>query len=236
VNVLSRIRVVLMRPRNPENLGAIARAMKNFGLCTWTLVDPRTHDFHAARRVAVHSEEILDRPEIVSTLEQAVAASTWVVATSSRSVSGLPVFAPREFASGAAERARAGQEIALVFGDERSGLSNEEIARCQALSRIPVQPEQPSMNLAQSVGIYAYELHLALKDAREASERPVASDAELAVLETRMVEALVSARFLDPESPRHAVRDLARAWQRAQLSPREWRLWNAALSALGRKR
>jgi tRNA/rRNA methyltransferase len=235
MDALSRIRLVLLRPRNPENLGAVARAMKNFGLSTWSLVDPRTHDFHAARRVAVHSEEILDRPALTESLAQAVERSAFVVGTSSRNVAGVPVFPPRELAALMAERAGAGQEVALVFGDERAGMSNEEVARCHALSRVPVDPAQPSINLAQSVGIYAYELRLACQAARPSGERPAATDAELSQLEARLGEALAAARFLDPEKPRHALRDLARAWQRAQLSPKEWRLWMAALSALAKQ-
>ncbi|MBS2027960.1 MAG: TrmJ/YjtD family RNA methyltransferase [Deltaproteobacteria bacterium] len=223
-----------MRPRNPENLGAVARVMRNFGLATWTLVDPRTLDFAAARRVAVHSEEILDKPQLVPSLDEAVSRAAWVVGTSSRKVPGVPVFTPREFAAAAAERAQAGQEIALVFGDERAGLSNEEVARCHALSRVPVDEAQPSINLAQSVGIYAYELRQALLAPREATPRPAATDAELQQLEAKLVDALAAVHFVDPENPRHAVRDLARAFQRAQLSPRELRLWIAALSKIAK--
>ena len=223
-----------MRPRNPENLGAVARVMRNFGLETWTLVDPRTHDFAAARRVAVHSEEILDKPRLVPSLDEAVASAAWVVGTSSRKVPGVPVFTPREFAVVAAERARAGQEVALIFGDERAGLSNEEVARCHALSRVPVDDAQPSINLAQSVGIYAYELRQTLLPVREATPRPSASDAELQQLESKLAAALAAAHFLDPENPRHAVRDLTRAFQRAQLSPKELRLWLAALGKLAK--
>lgn len=231
---LSRVRLVLMRPRNPENLGAVARVMKNFGLATWSLVDPRTLDFHAARRVAVHSEEILDKPALADSLQAAVEQASFVVGTSSRSVPGVPVFAPRELAAELLARAKAGQEVALVFGDERSGLTNDEVARCHALSRVPVDPAQPSINLAQSVAIYAYELRLASLGAKSVAPRPAATDAELEQLEARFGEALAAAKFLDPEQPRHALRDLARAWQRAQLSPKEWRLWMAALSALAK--
>lgn len=232
---LARIRLVLTRPRNPENLGAVARVMKNFGLSTWSLVDPRTLDFHAARRVAVHSEEILDKPQLVESLEAAVAQASFVVGTSSRNVPGVPVYGPRELAQKLVERARAGQEVALVFGDERAGLTNEEVLRCHALSRVPVDSAQPSINLAQSAAIYAYELRMAAMEERAGTPRPAATDAELSQLEARFGEALAAAKFLDPESPRHALRDLARAWHRAELSPREWRLWMAALSAIAKR-
>ena len=231
----TQIRLVLLRPRNPENLGAIARAMKNFGLATWTLVDPRTLDFHAARRVAVHSEEILDRPQVEPSLEAAVSRCAWVVGTSSRQVSGLPVLEPRALAVAMAERAAAGQAVALVFGDERSGLSNEELGQCHARSRIPALAAQPSLNLAQAVTLYAYELSQACAQVRPADPRPAATVAELGALGQKLGAALADAAFLDPANPRHALDDLMRAFERAQLSPREWRLWMAAASALGKR-
>lgn len=234
MSLLERVRLVLMRPRNPENLGAVARVMKNFGLGAWTIVDPRTLDFAAARRVAVHSEELLDRPKLVASLAEAVAGCGWVVGTSSRSVPGVPVFTPRALGPALALRAAQGQEVALVFGDERSGLSNDEVGLCHALSRVPVAPEQPSMNLAQAVALYAYEARLACEATPAASPRPTATDAELGALVDRAAAALAAAKFLDPEKPRHALADLRHTFQRAQLSPRELRLWSAIFGALGK--
>ena len=234
MSLLARVRLVLMRPRNPENLGAVARVMKNFGLTAWTIVDPRTLDFAAARRVAVHSEELLDKPEIVASLAEATARASFVVGTSSRRVPGVPVLAPHELGVELARRASQGQEVALVFGDERSGLSNEEVTACHALSRIPVAPEQPSLNLAQSVALYAYETRLACEATPAATPRPTATDAELRALVERASEALTAARFLDPENPRHALSDLLHTFQRAQLSPREYRLWSAVFGALAK--
>jgi tRNA/rRNA methyltransferase len=233
VHVLDRIRLVLLRPRNPENLGAVARAMKNFELATWSLVDPRTHDFHAARRVAVHSAELLDRPEMVGSMFEAVARASWVVGTSSRAVPGTPMLDARRFAEQAVLRATEGQEVALVFGDERSGMTNEEVSACHALARIPSGEAQPSLNLAQALTVFAYELKMASESgAHVARPRPVATEADLEQLETMLGEALTAGGFLHVRSPRHALRDLMRALQRAQLSPKEWRLWMAAAGKL----
>ena len=229
-------RIVLVRPRNPENLGAIARAMKNLGLEDWSIAELGTHDFPAARRVAVHAEELLDRPRIVRTLEEAVADCAWVVGTSSRRVRGKRRLSPGEVAREALERGPAGR-TAIVFGDERSGLTAAELDRCHDLSAIPTAGAQPSMNLAQAVVVYAWELRRA---ALEAEARPraapaAATDAELAAVEDALRAALRGARFLaGPE--RHAVRDLAAALRRARLSRREARLWLAALRTLGRGR
>jgi len=227
------VRLVLLRPRVPENLGAVARAMRNLGLADWALVEPRTLDFHAARRVAVHAEELLDRPRIERTLDEAVADCVWVVGTSSRRVRGKRALGPAEVAREALGRG----PTALVFGDERGGLSNAEIERCHDLSTIPAEPDQPSLNLAQAVLLYGWEIRKARQGAAGSEPGPGArggaSDRELEVLEQALREALRESGFLrGPE--RHAVRDLHATLRRARLSTREARLWIAALKGLGR--
>ena len=231
------VRLVLLRPRNPENLGAVARAMKNFGLEDWAIAELGTHDFDAARRVAVHAEELLDRPRVVRTLDEAVADCSWVVGTSSRRVRGKRRLTPTEVAREALARA-AGGRTAIVFGDERSGLTNADVDRCHDLSAIPTAGAQPSMNLAQAVVVYAWELRRAGLEAAASGARPApatagATDAELARIEEALRDALREARFLaGPE--RHAVKDLQAALRRARLTKREARLWLAALRTLAR--
>jgi tRNA/rRNA methyltransferase len=231
------VRIVLVRPRNPENLGAVARAMKNLGLEDWAIAELGTHDFAAARRVAVHAEELLDRPRIARTLDEAVADCAWVVGTSARRVCGKRRLSPPEVAAEAL--ARAPGRTAIVFGDERSGLTSAELDRCHDLSAIPTAPAQPSMNLAQAVVVYAWELRraaLATDAAPRTRAAPaLATDAELQRVEEALRDALRTARFLaGPE--RHAVRDLVQTLRRGQLSKREARLWLAAMKKLGRGR
>jgi tRNA/rRNA methyltransferase len=229
------IRIVLVRPRNPENLGAVARAMKNFGLEDWAITELGTHDFAAARRVAVHAEELLDRPRLARTLEEAVADCAWVVGTSARRVRGKRRLSPAEVAREAL--ARAPDRTAIVFGEERSGLASAELDRCHDLSAIPTAPAQPSMNLAQAVVVYGWELRRASleAEARPRAAPAAATDAELAALEEALRAALRGAGFLaGPE--RHAVRDLVSTLRRARPSRREARLWLAALRTLGRPR
>ncbi len=232
----SPVRFVLLRPRNPENLGAVARAMKNFGLADWAIAELGTHDFAAMRRVAVHAEELLDRPRLVRTLDEAVADCVWVVGTSSRRVRGKRLLTPQEVAREAWAR-RAEGKTAIVFGDERSGLTNAEVLRCHDLSVIPTEGEQPSLNLAQALLVYAYEVRQALPGAPQgvgaADAVAGASDAELSRIEEALRGALRDGGFLrGPE--RHGVRDLMDALRRARLGKREARLWETALRALGR--
>jgi len=227
------VRFVLLRPRNPENLGAAARALRNFGLDDWAIVELATHDFAAARRVAVHAEDLLDRPRLVRTLDEAVADCAWVVGTSSRPVRGKRRLAPDQVAREAAARAGEGR-TAVVFGDERSGLTRDEMLRCHDLSSIPTDHAQPSVNLAQAVLLYAYEVRRAATATRAGASAPGATEADLSAVEGALREALRAGRFLaGPE--RHAVRDLAATLRRARLSPREARLWKAALRTLLRR-
>jgi tRNA/rRNA methyltransferase len=228
---------VLLRPRNPENLGAVARALANFGLSDWAIAALGTHDFAAARRVAVHAEDLLDRPRLVGTLDEAVADCAWVVGTTSRRVRGRRQLAPHQVAREAVARAGEGR-TAIVFGDERSGLTRDEVLRCHDLSAIPVAEAQPSLNLAQAVVVYAYEVRRAALDAspRRAGPAPSgATDAEVARIEEALRDALRAAGFLaGPE--RHAIRDLVASLRRGHMSHREAGLWAAALRTLGRKR
>jgi tRNA/rRNA methyltransferase len=217
--------------------------MKNLGLADWAVVELGTHDFTTARRVAVHAEELLDRPRVARTLDEAVADCAWVVGTTPRRVRGRRTLSPQEVA--AEVMARAPARTAIVFGEERSGLTNEEALRCHDLSAIPADPEQPSLNLAQAVLLYAWEVRkasiahadpLPLPRARGgAGQGEGAVDRDLSEIEQLLREVLRESGYLaGPE--RHAVRDLADVLRRARLTKREVRLWTAALRTLGKKR
>ena len=230
------VRIVLLRPRLPENVGAVARALKNFGLDDWAAVAPAPDPGGAARRVAVHAGDVLERLRVLPGLDEAVADCVWVVGTSSRATPGERRLAPDEVAREALARAGEGRRVALVFGDERSGLTAAELRRCHALSAIPTEAAQPSLNLAQAVLVYAYELRRAgpVASPPTPSVAGGATDAELRQVEAALRDALRGAGFLaGPE--RHAVRDLLAALMRARLSRREARIWLAALRTLGRQ-
>ncbi|XXF76059.1 TrmH family RNA methyltransferase [Myxococcaceae bacterium GXIMD 01537] len=229
------IRLVLMRPRNAENLGAAARAMKNCGLADWTWVRPEAEDLGPARRLAVHAEDVLDGSRRADTLDAAVADCVWVVGTSSRKVEGKRRLSPRAVGEELVARAAQGP-VALVFGDERSGLTNAEVERCHDLSAVPTAPEQPSINLAQAVLLYSYEVRMAALAAAAPPPAPLpvaATDAELARLEATLEEALAVGGFLVDSKPgRTAVRDLFAPLRRSRLTRNEARLWLAALHTL----
>lgn len=226
------VRLVLLRPRNADNLGAIARAMKNFGLSDWVVVspNPRLLEVPGLNRLAVKSGELLESVRQVESLDAALDGCAWVVGTTMRRIEGRQRLAPREVAAEAAAR---GGRVALVFGDERSGMTNEDLSRCHALSFIPASDAQPSLNLAQAVVLYAYELSLAAQPPGAPPPPAPADDAAIQGLKGDLSAALLSAGFLQSEA-RSGVDDLIGPLLRGRLSRKEAELWKAALKSVGK--
>ncbi len=171
---LASVRIVLVEPAGPRNLGSIARVMKNMGLDHWILVDPHCDPQDPeAQRMAVHGAELLSQVQIVSHLPEALRGCQRVIGTTGRDQTYPPewqIESPRQalpwlVGTGAS---------ALVFGPEDRGLSNEELSLCQRQIMIPAAPDYPSLNLAQAVGICGYELRLAAlaSDIRFAGSEP----------------------------------------------------------------
>jgi len=154
---------VLVRPHYPENVGAVARAMKVMGLSRLILVKPgrlALPDHELARKMAVKSTDVLLAARCVDELSEALVDCAWAFATTSRrGVSGI--VAPRKAALRTALAAEQGSSVAFVFGNEKTGLSVEDHALCTETVRIPMAADQPSVNLAQAAQILAYELFLA---------------------------------------------------------------------------
>lgn len=226
------LRIVLLRPRRAENVGAIARAMKNCGLSDWVVVDAPDLDLEAARRVATQSHDVVDALRFAATLGEAVADASWVVGTSSRSMKGRRRFTPREWADDAAPRPGV---VALVFGEESSGLSNDDLEQMHDLSTIPAAPEQPSLNLSQAALLYCYEYRLATMVPKPAGALPTpATDGELRAIGGRLEELLGDAQFLRGDDA--VIEELVRPLQRARLSRTEARLWLAALGSIAKSK
>jgi TrmH family RNA methyltransferase len=162
---------VVVRPHYPENVGAVARAMKTMGLTRLVLVKPgrlALPDHELARKMAVKSTDVLGAARCVDSLEEALVDCAWAFATTARrGVSG--VVAPRRAAALTADAAERGQQVAFVFGNEKTGLSRDDLALCRQAVRIPMAADQPSINLAQSAQILAYELFVVGLERRAAS-------------------------------------------------------------------
>jgi len=174
------VRFVLVHPRTPENLGAAARALKNFGQSEWTWARPPwSPEDPRARRLAVGAEDVLAGARLAETLEEAVSDCSGVVGTSGRARLRPTPLDPDAFA---AEAARRPGRVALVSGDERTGLRRADLAACHAPTRIRADARQPSLNLSQAICLYAFSLSRRPEARVGPPPRPT-SDAELRQLE-----------------------------------------------------
>ncbi|WP_066383588.1 MULTISPECIES: RNA methyltransferase [unclassified Anabaena] len=155
---LAGVRIILVEPAGPLNVGATARVMKNFGLEHLVLVNPQCDRLSTeAMRMAVHAKEILESAVVVDTLPQALTGCVSAIATTGRDrYNQLPLEQPRTALPSLLQAAN--QPAALIFGREDRGLSNEELNYAQRFVRIPSSPNYPSLNLASAVGICCYEL------------------------------------------------------------------------------
>jgi TrmH family RNA methyltransferase len=221
---LTRVEIVLVRPRRAANVGAACRAMKNMGLRTLWLVEPCPGlDEPEARSLAYGAWDVLDGARRASTLLEAVSTSVTVVGTTGRDVPGS--WTPRRLAAQARELSGGGG-LSLVFGPEPSGLTGAEMDSCHSLVHVPTDPAHPSLNLAQAVLLLAYEMRLAALDAAcapagsaEAEPRAPAGDVEQAVQDLR--GALLEIGYLDPASPDRLLTELRRLIARGGPTARE---------------
>src|SRR5581483_7644756 len=208
---------------HPGNIGATARAMHTMGLGQLVLVRPRLFPHPDATARASGATRILDDARVVATLDQALhrAALTIGLTARPREFAGrvLPV---REAAAEALRHAAAG-EVALVFGSEMSGLSNEELAHCGIAATIPANPDYASLNLAAAVQIAAYELRVGATGGKvwQAPRFAPATADEIEQLYEHARRTLVSIEFLRPQMPRRLIARLRRLFARAGLEKEE---------------
>ncbi|AHG21114.1 RNA methyltransferase [Chania multitudinisentens RB-25] len=154
-----QIHIVLVAPARPENVGAAARAMKTMGFTSLRIVDSEAHSQPAARWVAYGAGEILDAVQVFPSLQQALADVDFTVATTARSRARFHYYCtPQQLTEQLAERQHWVQQVALVFGREDSGLTNEELALADLLTGVPMVADYPSLNLGQAVMVYCYQL------------------------------------------------------------------------------
>ena len=154
----ANIVIVLDRPQNPLNIGAVIRAMMNMGFPTLRLVDPKPFEREAILRVAHRGDELLDAARIYADLDEALADVTYVVGASTRASAGKPFTNDVESVSANLANRSATAKVALLFGTEPDGLNNHALDRCHMIAALPVNPIYPSLNLAQAVLIFLYEL------------------------------------------------------------------------------
>jgi tRNA/rRNA methyltransferase len=188
-----------------------------------------------ARRLARRASDVLEAAELHPDLRSALATATWACGTTSRELPGRPRLSPRQLAAEVRRRAPLG-EVALVFGEERRGLSDAELELCQAVCTIPTSAAYDSMNLAQAVAVVAYEVALG-DEGSPVQGRPSGEPARLAtseVLWERLEALLGAAGYLNPQNPEAILADWRRLLARAEPTQREVELLLAAVRALER--
>lgn len=231
---LARVRIVLSHPAGPGNIGASGRALKTMGLTRLVLVDPRQFPDARATESAVGAADILAGAVVCSTLDEALTGATLTIALTARPRDlAPPSVDARDAARLAVAEAASGGEVAFVFGTEASGLSNEEVLRCQRAAHIASNPLFSSLNLAAAVQVVAYELRYALIGATAIpSERtPAATHGETEGLFSHLEASLARSGFLDPANPRRLMERLRRIFGRARLESQEVNVLRGMLAA-----
>jgi TrmH family RNA methyltransferase len=232
------IRIVLVDPSHPGNVGSVARAMKTMGLDDLTLVRPKSFPHADATALAAGAGDLLARARVVDTVPAAVADCGVIAATTSRPRSHYwEILTPRDMA--ARVIALPGSErVALLFGSERYGLATEELQRCNVLINIPANPHYCSLNLAMAVQILSYELWLAREQpaSRMQTEMALASATELERLYEHLQQVLTEVDFQDRTGGGHLMTRIRRLFNRAQLDQNEVNILRGILTAVQGKR
>ena len=224
-----RLRVVLVAPRNPLNIGAAARAMSNFGFRRLRVVSPFEPSFREAKS-AVGASEILEKAEKFDTVAEAIADCTLVVGTTAVGHRELQHPLRRPELGAQLIRKRLGvSAVALLFGSEKFGLSNESLSHCHWLMRIPTCDENISMNLGQAVAVCLYELVRDSKFARVPKQFDAATSAELERITALLLEALRASGFLKRRVVADSDERIRRLVRRLNLQQRDAVIWQGML-------
>jgi len=222
---LDRLHVVLVRTRNPLNIGAVARAMSNFGCAHLRVVNPYEPAFREARS-AVGASAVLADAEQCKSVAEAVADCTLVVGTTAVRHRDLQHTVRRLEDGGKLIRRRLGSGgIALMFGSEKFGLSNEDLSHCHWLMRVPTHEKNISMNLGQAAAVCLYELVRDPKTARIPEGVPLAAAGEVERITEVLLEALHASGYIDLRRVADADERIRRLVRRLRLPARDSILW-----------
>ena len=219
-----QLRVVLVRPRNPLNIGAAARAISNFGFSHLRLVTPWEPSYLGAKS-AVGAAHVLETSEVFDDVASAVADCALVVGTTAAGKRELQHrIDTLEDAAAPLHAAMQQAPVALLFGSEKSGLSNEELAHCHWLMRIPTRDEHISMNLGQSVAICLYELTRGNAAPPVTTQKNAARAEDLERIAGLLLETLETSGYFSEAGEQAAMDKLRRFVQRLELNPEDARV------------
>ena len=221
---LENIAIILVEPQIPENIGAAARAMSNMGLSRLLLVNPKNCDLYRVLKMATgNSADIVEEMEFFDSLPEALGPFGHIVGTTARTGSHRPAMTePRRLAADLSPVAD-NNHVAILFGPEDRGLSNEHLRYCHTIATIPTA-SFASLNLAQAVMIVCYELFLAKSVPSEENLPRLANRFELEGMYEHLADVLLRIGFINPENPEHWMLNVRRFLSRLPLRAREVRI------------
>jgi tRNA (cytidine32/uridine32-2'-O)-methyltransferase len=235
-DLASLIRFVLVRTSHPGNIGSAARAIRTMGFERLELVAPARFPDTEANALAAGADDVLANAGLHDGLIEGLAGSSLALGLSARRRGvNLPEISPREAAAQVLAAAARGEQVALVFGNERTGLENEELARCHAMVRIPSVDDFSSLNLSQAVQVMAYELRVAMlgNDAPVSApvrDEPPADATQMEQFYQHLAQTLDDIEFHKGREPTTIMLRLRKLFQRAQPDERELRVLHGILA------
>lgn len=233
---LDNIRIVLVNTSHPGNIGGVARAMKNMGLSRLYLVEPKQFPNEQAEWRAASASDVLDGAVVTASLEEAIADCQFVVGTSARGRRiPWPLLDPRQCAERMAVFSE-NEQVAVLFGREDRGLTNDELKVCNLHLNIPTSEDYSSLNLAMAVQVVCYELRMLLgSPSRPQSQddewdTPFTTGENMERFYTHLEETLTDIEFLDPAAPRQLMLRLRRLYSRVRLDEMELNILRGILT------
>ena len=238
-NLLNSVKVVLVGTTHPGNIGATARAMKNMGILDLALVEPEEFPSDVATFRSKAAKDILEKASVHTSLEEAISECELVVGTSARGRTvPWPVLNPREAAEEMHKSSLNGK-VAIVFGREDRGLTNEELGLCNFHVHIPSDPEYSSLNLSQAVQILAYEIRLSYLQDRHVNKEywdvELANNEQTERLINHMDELMQEVDFYDVENPRKLLVRVRRFFKRSKIDVMEANIFRGLFATIQKK-
>jgi len=248
----NNIKVVLVHTSHPGNIGSAARAMKTMDLNNLCLVSPKSFPDKQANTMASSAEDILGNATVVDSLQDAIADCQLVIGSSARSERSLSwsVFDSRQCGEVVAEEIAKNKKakVALVFGRERTGLTNEELSFCHHLVHIPTNPDYSSLNVASAVQILAYECRVSVlaenvisetetneTQAKKEQGEEIVTSKDMQGYYDHLEQLMIETEFLDPKEPRLLMSRLRRLYGRLQISRSEMNILRGILVAFSKR-
>lgn len=238
----ANIKIVLVNTAHPGNIGGAARAMKNMGLAQLCLVEPREYPAPRAVWRAAGAREVLQHATVVNSVDEAIADCSLVIGTSARERRiPWPLINPRQCGERVWAEATS-HKVALLFGREDRGLTNDELQKCHYHVHIPSNPQYSSLNLATAVQVLAYEIRMASLADKEGElpdlsewDQPLVTAEDLENFHTHLAETMAELDFYDPQNPKQLLTRMRRLFNRVRMDQMEVSILRGLLSTVQRK-